>query len=268
MPANNVASGCSPEPGRDLLELVDSTGQTVGVLDKLAAHMSPGHLHRAFSVFLFDDEERLLLQRRVLGKYHSPGVWSKTCCGHPFPGEPPAGAAARRVEEELGIAPVGLAAAGTVRYALPAPKPGLIEREYNHVVVGRFRDDPRPDPAEVSDWTVATPGKPRDMRDRLDFSVWFPAELERVAATGRSADLHLDTWRWATPRLDVDSDKESRVDRGVGNGPRRLRHDVGEDGTDPATGSQRYGIRRDVPGHDRPLGRRPPQRPPPVGRVA
>ncbi|WP_246884914.1 isopentenyl-diphosphate Delta-isomerase [Streptomyces sp. GESEQ-4] len=196
MPAHNVASGrAAPGPGRDLLELVDTSGQTVGVLDKLAAHTSPGHLHRAFSVFLFDDEERLLLQRRALGKYHSPGVWSNTCCGHPFPGEPPAGAAARRVKEELGIAPVGLAAAGTVRYALPDPKSGLIEREYNHVFVGRFRDEPRPDPAEVSELTLVTPERLRDMRDRLEFSVWFPAVIERAVGAGRTADLHLDAWR-------------------------------------------------------------------------
>ena len=100
---NDVSGTNAPEPGRDLLELVDTIGRTVGVLDKLAAHTSPGHLHRAFSVFLFDDEERLLLQRRALGKYHSPGVWSNTCCGHPFPGEAPDAAAARRVREELGM---------------------------------------------------------------------------------------------------------------------------------------------------------------------
>ena len=66
-------------------------------------------LHRAFSVFLFDEQGRLLLQRRALGKYHSPGVWSNTCCGHPYPGEPPFVAAARRTVEELGLAPVAAA---------------------------------------------------------------------------------------------------------------------------------------------------------------
>uniref|UniRef100_A8M6W5 Isopentenyl-diphosphate Delta-isomerase n=1 Tax=Salinispora arenicola (strain CNS-205) TaxID=391037 RepID=A8M6W5_SALAI len=192
---NDVSGTNAPEPGRDLLELVDTIGRTVGVLDKLAAHTSPGHLHRAFSVFLFDDEERLLLQRRALGKYHSPGVWSNTCCGHPFPGEAPDAAAARRVREELGMTPVGLAAAGTVLYELPDPKSGLIEREYNHVFVGRFRDEPRPDPAEVAEWTLVAPGQLRDMRDRLEFSVWFPAVIGRVAETGRVADLHLDAWR-------------------------------------------------------------------------
>ena len=86
-----------------MLELVDEDGATIGTAEKLAAHQPPGQLHRAFSVFLFDEQGRLLLQRRALGKYHSPGVWSNTCCGHPYPGEAPFAAAARRTYEELGI---------------------------------------------------------------------------------------------------------------------------------------------------------------------
>ncbi|CAM5402472.1 Isopentenyl-diphosphate Delta-isomerase [Streptomyces violarus] len=86
-----------------LLELVDEDGVTIGTAEKLAAHQPPGQLHRAFSVFLFDEHGRLLLQRRALGKYHSPGVWSNTCCGHPYPGEAPFAAAARRTFEELGV---------------------------------------------------------------------------------------------------------------------------------------------------------------------
>jgi isopentenyl-diphosphate delta-isomerase len=99
-----------------LLELVDEAGRTIGTAEKLSAHQAPGQLHRAFSVFLFDDEGRLLLQRRALGKYHSPGVWSNTCCGHPYPGEPPFVAAARRTAEELGAPPALLREGGTVRY--------------------------------------------------------------------------------------------------------------------------------------------------------
>jgi isopentenyl-diphosphate delta-isomerase len=72
--------------GPIMLELVDEDGTTIGTAEKLSAHVAPGRLHRAFSVFLFDEKGRLLLQRRALGKYHSPGVWSNTCCGHPYPG--------------------------------------------------------------------------------------------------------------------------------------------------------------------------------------
>ena len=95
----------TPAPGEILLELVDEAGVTIGTAEKLAAHQAPGLLHRAFSVFLFDPRGRLLMQRRALGKYHSPGVWSNTCCGHPYPGESPFAAAARRTHEELGVSP-------------------------------------------------------------------------------------------------------------------------------------------------------------------
>ncbi len=114
--ANSVSNGTSNDvpdgAAREiLLELVDEHGTTIGTAEKLAAHQPPGLLHRAFSVFLFDDRGRLLLQQRALGKYHSPGVWSNTCCGHPYPGEAPFAAAARRTHEELGISPALLAEA-------------------------------------------------------------------------------------------------------------------------------------------------------------
>ncbi|MET9933122.1 NUDIX domain-containing protein, partial [Streptomyces sp. NPDC006324] len=90
-----VSNGVQPsgEPAPIMLELVDEDGRTIGTAEKLTAHQAPGQLHRAFSVFLFDETGRLLLQRRALGKYHSPGVWSNTCCGHPYPGEAPFAAA-------------------------------------------------------------------------------------------------------------------------------------------------------------------------------
>ncbi len=106
-----------------MLELVDEDGRTIGTAEKLSAHQAPGQLHRAFSVFLFDEQGRLLLQQRALGKYHSPGVWSNTCCGHPYPGEAPFAAAARRTFEELGVSPSLLARGG--HGALQPPGPGL-----------------------------------------------------------------------------------------------------------------------------------------------
>src|SRR5688500_13940882 len=91
-----------------MVELVDADGNTIGLAEKLAAHQPTGQLHRAFSVFLLGEEDgpnsgSVLMQRRALTKYHSPGRWSNTCCSHPFPGEAPADAVARRVGEELGV---------------------------------------------------------------------------------------------------------------------------------------------------------------------
>lgn len=161
-----------------LLELVDESGVTIGTAEKLSAHQPPGRLHRAFSVFLFDTEGRLMLQQRAAGKYHSPGVWSNTCCGHPYPGEAPFAAAARRTYEELGVSPSLLAEAGTVRYNHPDPASGLVEQEYNHLFVGLVRDKPRPDADEVGAVAFVTPAELAERHGRDPFSAWFMTVLD------------------------------------------------------------------------------------------
>ncbi|MBA0052275.1 isopentenyl-diphosphate Delta-isomerase [Streptomyces sp. AJS327] len=161
-----------------MLELVDEDGTTIGTAEKFSAHEPPGRLHRAFSVFLFDDTGRLLLQRRALEKYHSPGVWSNTCCGHPYPDEPPFLAAARRVSEELGVAPALLCEAGTVRYNHPDPASGLVEQEYNHLFVGLVQEAVRPDPDEVADAVFVTPEELAKRHAEDPFSAWFMTVLD------------------------------------------------------------------------------------------
>ncbi|AKG46420.1 isopentenyl-diphosphate delta-isomerase [Streptomyces xiamenensis] len=175
-----------------MLELVDEAGRTIGTAEKLAAHQAPGQLHRAFSVFLFDPAGRLLLQRRALGKYHSPGVWSNTCCGHPLPGEPPFVAAARRTAEELGVSPVLLREAGTVRYNHPDPQSGLVEQEFNHLFAGVLEQEVRPDPSEVGDTAFVTPQELARRHERAPFSAWFMTVLDAArpgirAVTGPAA---------------------------------------------------------------------------------
>ncbi|MFB6850646.1 isopentenyl-diphosphate Delta-isomerase [Streptomyces sp. NPDC056373] len=161
-----------------LLELVDENGVTIGTAEKLAAHQPPGQLHRAFSVFLFDEYGRLLLQQRALGKYHSPGVWSNTCCGHPYPGEAPFAAASRRTFEELGASPSLLAEAGTVRYNHPDPESGLVEQEYNHLFVGMVQAVVRPDPEEVASTVFVTPPELAERHTKDTFSSWFMTVLD------------------------------------------------------------------------------------------
>ncbi|MEU6386763.1 isopentenyl-diphosphate Delta-isomerase [Streptomyces bauhiniae] len=161
-----------------LLELVDENGVTTGTAEKLAAHQPPGLLHRAFSVFLFDERGRLLLQQRALGKYHSPGVWSNTCCGHPYPGEAPFAAAARRTHEELGVSPSLLAQAGTVRYNHPDPASGLVEQEYNHLFIGLVQQTPAPDPEEVGGTAFVTAAELAERHEREPFSAWFMTVLD------------------------------------------------------------------------------------------
>lgn len=161
-----------------MLELVDEDGRTIGTAEKLSAHVAPGRLHRAFSVFLFDEHGRLLLQRRALGKYHSPGVWSNTCCGHPYPDEPPFVAAARRTGEELGLAPALMREAGTVRYNHPDPASGLVEQEYNHLFVGTVTAEPHPDPEEIGETAFVTPAELEALMAEYPFSAWFMTVLD------------------------------------------------------------------------------------------
>jgi isopentenyl-diphosphate delta-isomerase len=145
-----------PDVRRELVELVDPSGRAVGTMGKLDAHLAPGHLHRAVSVFLLDQSGRLLVQRRAAGKYHSAGVWSNTCCGHPRPGERPNEAASRRLACELGlaIAPDDLVDAGIVMYETSDAASGLTELEYDHIFVGRTTGQPQLNPAEVAEVTA------------------------------------------------------------------------------------------------------------------
>ncbi|MER6145969.1 isopentenyl-diphosphate Delta-isomerase [Streptomyces sparsogenes] len=175
-PSAPGAEAGSTEP--IMLELVDEDGVTIGTAEKLSAHLAPGRLHRAFSVFLFDDDGRLLLQRRALGKYHSPGVWSNTCCGHPYPGELPFVAAARRTAEELGVAPALLREAGTVRYNHPDPASGLVEQEYNHLFAGLVRGKPEPDPEEIGEIAFVSPEELAGLLEGNPFSAWFLTVLD------------------------------------------------------------------------------------------
>ncbi|MFF7559138.1 isopentenyl-diphosphate Delta-isomerase [Streptomyces pseudovenezuelae] len=181
MPTTPATTTHTPSNGAAnaiLLELVDEHGVTIGTAEKLAAHQPPGQLHRAFSVFLFDERGRLLLQQRALGKYHSPGVWSNTCCGHPYPGEAPFAAAARRTYEELGVSPSLLAEAGTVRYNHPDPDSGLVEQEYNHLFVGMVQSALGPDPEEVATTAFVTPAELAERHAKDTFSAWFMTVLD------------------------------------------------------------------------------------------
>ncbi|MFH7339759.1 isopentenyl-diphosphate Delta-isomerase [Streptomyces sp. MB22_4] len=177
-PATETHSSSNGVAQAILLELVDEKGVTIGTEEKLAAHQPPGQLHRAFSVFLFDEQGRLLLQQRALGKYHSPGVWSNTCCGHPYPGEAPFAAAARRTYEELGVSPSLLAEAGTVRYNHPDPASGLVEQEFNHLFVGLVQTPLAPDPGEVAATAFVTADELTERHARDTFSAWFMTVLD------------------------------------------------------------------------------------------
>jgi isopentenyl-diphosphate delta-isomerase len=134
-----------------LVELVDESGVATGQSTVECAHRAPGLLHRAFSVLLLDPAGRLLLQRRSAEKTRFPLRWANACCGHPAPGVPVATAALRRLTEELSIDGVQLDKLGVYAYQADDPASGRIEREYDHVLLGRVGPalSLTPDPAEV-----------------------------------------------------------------------------------------------------------------------
>ena len=133
----------------EMVVLVDPSDACVGTAPKLDAHRD-GRLHRAVSVVLFDDDGRLLLQRRADSKYHSGGLWSNTCCGHPRPGESVNDAGLRRLSAELGIDDCELTAVGEFVY-FALLDDGLVEHELDHVLIGRWNGKTSPDPAEVAE---------------------------------------------------------------------------------------------------------------------
>ncbi|WP_020554548.1 isopentenyl-diphosphate Delta-isomerase [Embleya scabrispora] len=166
--------------GRVMVELVDPQGNTIGLAEKLEAHQPPGQLHRAFSVFLLDDEGRVLMQRRALTKYHSPGRWSNTCCSHPFPGEEPREAVLRRLTEELGVEPTVLEPAGLVTYDVTDEVSGLVEKEFNHLFVGRAGGALRLNPEEVDDVAYVPPAELDAWLAVHEHTAWLSAVLDPV----------------------------------------------------------------------------------------
>lgn len=118
-------------------------------MPKMAAHET-GTLHRAFSVFVFNRAGELLLQQRAKGKYHSPGLWTNTCCSHPRPGEATIVAAQRRLQEEMGMT-CALEHSFSRLYRSEMSN-GLTEHEYDHVFFGRSDNDPSIRKDEVQHW--------------------------------------------------------------------------------------------------------------------
>ncbi|WPG36101.1 isopentenyl-diphosphate Delta-isomerase [Variovorax sp. EBFNA2] len=172
----------------EFLIAVDAEDRPLHAVEKMSAHRE-GVLHRAFSVFIFDTQGQVLMPQRALGKYHSPGLWSNSCCGHPRPHEETGAAAERRLYEELGLRCV-LQPVAAFLYR-EAVSEELIEHEYDHVFVGIARGLPRPDPGEVREWRwLALPELHRELaRAPTHFTIWLHRIAERFGPKG------LRSWR-------------------------------------------------------------------------
>jgi len=129
--------------------LVNEQDQQVGVMEKMEAHQK-GLLHRAFSIFIFNEKGEMLLQQRAATKYHSGGKWSNACCSHPRPGEELLDAAKRRLSEELGFV-TDLKKIFEFAYKVEFEN-GLAENEVDHVFVGEYYGQINLNPEEAQDY--------------------------------------------------------------------------------------------------------------------
>lgn len=152
--------------------LVNTQDTIIGTMPKLEAHQK-AVLHRAFSVFIFNDKGELLLQQRALDKYHSPGLWTNTCCSHQRQGETSLEAGKRRLQEEMGFN-CDLKELFWFIYKAPFDN-GLTEHELDHVMIGSHNLNPKINPDEVAafKWMpLADVAKDIDAQPHL-YTVWF-----------------------------------------------------------------------------------------------
>lgn len=158
--------------------LVDENDNQLGLMPKMEAH-EKALLHRAFSVFIFNKKNELMLQQRALHKYHSPGLWTNTCCSHQREGEQNIEAGKRRLEEEMGFV-TDLNETTSFIYKAPFDN-GLTEHELDHIMVGYFEDNPNINPDEVADWKwMPLEDVKKDISNHPElYTAWFKIIFEK-----------------------------------------------------------------------------------------
>src|SRR5690554_2038317 len=167
------------DTSQEYVILVDDMDREIGTCEKLEAHQK-ALLHRAFSVFLFNERGELLIQQRAAEKYHTPGLWTNTCCSHPTPDEPIEVGIQRKLFQEMGInAPVTKIFKFTYKAAFDN---GLTEHEVDHVYIGEYNGIPNPNPEEVQAWKYSSLQEiKREVKaDGNGFTPWFKLLIDRV----------------------------------------------------------------------------------------
>lgn len=170
----NIASMAKEE-----VILVDKNDNRTGLMEKMEAHEKAA-LHRAFSVFIFNGDGKLMLQRRALHKYHSPGLWTNTVCSHPRDGETAEKAAHRRIVEEMGF-DCNFEKAFSFVYRADVGQ-GLMEHEFDHVFIGVSNARPKINPDEVASWKYVDLQWLEEDTDKnpTNYTVWFTIALAEV----------------------------------------------------------------------------------------
>ena len=159
--------------------LVNEQDEVQGKMEKIEAHKK-GILHRAFSVFIFNNKGEMLLQQRALHKYHSGGLWSNACCSHPYPDEETKAAAVRRLHEEMGFT-TALEKGFDFIYKTSFEN-GLTENEFDHVFIGKFDGEIKPDGEEIADYTFRSMAEiAQDLSDKpTRYTAWFRIAFPKV----------------------------------------------------------------------------------------
>jgi len=152
--------------------LVNEKDEQLGLMPKMEAHQK-AVLHRAFSVFVFNNKNELMLQQRALSKYHSPGLWTNTCCSHQRDGESNLKAGTRRLMEEMGFVTT-LEEKTSFIYKAPFDN-GLTEHELDHIMVGNYEGEPNINKEEVEAWKWMPLEKVKDDIKKQPelYTAWF-----------------------------------------------------------------------------------------------
>jgi isopentenyl-diphosphate delta-isomerase len=157
---------------------VDEFDKEIGLIEKLEAHHK-GVLHRAFSILVFNHKNQLLLQKRSIKKYHSPGLWTNTCCSHPKYGETLQNAVYRRLKEEMGFT-CELKEIFSFVYKVEL-EDNLFENEYDHVFIGRYDGEIAANEDEVDDfkWVDIDEVKNDSANKPEQYTYWFKYLINR-----------------------------------------------------------------------------------------
>lgn len=152
--------------------LVNEKDEPIGLMPKMQAHQE-ALLHRAFSVFILNDKNEVMLQQRAANKYHSPLLWTNTCCSHQRSEENNIQAGMRRLQEEMGFM-VPLKELFSFIYKAPFDN-GLTEHEFDHVLVGYYNNEPQINKSEVESWKwMPIEAIKKDMQQSPDlYTEWF-----------------------------------------------------------------------------------------------
>ncbi|MFT5859134.1 MAG: isopentenyl-diphosphate delta-isomerase [Flavobacteriaceae bacterium] len=159
--------------------LVDENDHPLGEMEKMEAH-SKGLLHRVFSIFIFNENNELMLQRRALRKYHSGGLWTNSCCSHQGMGETTLAAGYRRLTEELNFT-TELSVYFSFIYRAELGG-GMIENELDHLLIGHYNDHPTPNQEEVDDVKFLSLKTIEEdiVINPDDYTAWFKVIFNRV----------------------------------------------------------------------------------------